>query len=80
VDLTQSSTCREKARGAALEKQHGQAIESLGFRVNAAARALSISRSKLYILMKNGTLRFAQIDGVRIIPRSEIENLINVNK
>jgi excisionase family DNA binding protein len=42
---------------------------------NSGARALDLSRSKIYELMKNGKLKFVEIDGVRRIPASEIERL-----
>lgn len=42
---------------------------------NNAARALDISRSKIYDLMKSGALRFVKIGANRRIPSEEIQRL-----
>lgn len=42
---------------------------------NSAARALDVSRSKIYDLMKSGAVRFVMIDSDRRIPSDEIERL-----
>ena len=39
---------------------------------NSAARALDLSRSKIYDLMKSGELRYVQVGADRRIPASEI--------
>jgi excisionase family DNA binding protein len=46
--------------------------QKLAYRVNAAAAALDISRSKLYDLMKHGEVGYVCIGTVRRIPYSEI--------
>lgn len=42
---------------------------------NNAARALDISRSKIYDLMKTGALRFVKIGAGRRIPSEEIQRM-----
>ncbi len=42
---------------------------------NSAARALDLSRSKVYDLMKSGALRYVLIGSDRRIPADEIERL-----
>lgn len=42
---------------------------------NSAARALDLSRSKIYQLMKCGALGYIQIGSDRRIPHSEIERI-----
>ena len=44
---------------------------------NNAAKALDISRSKLYGMMKTGALRYVLIDSDRRIPADEIRRLAN---
>lgn len=45
------------------------------FTPDNAARALDISRSKVYELMKSGVLRFVHIGADRRIPAEEIERI-----
>lgn len=42
---------------------------------NSAAQALDISRSKVYDLMKSGSLRFVMIGSDRRIPADEIQRI-----
>ncbi|MGA7181413.1 MAG: helix-turn-helix domain-containing protein [Thiobacillaceae bacterium] len=42
---------------------------------NSAAQALDISRSKVYDLMKTGSLRFVMIGADRRIPADEIQRI-----
>lgn len=42
----------------------------------AAARALQISRAKLYALLRRGELRFIKIDGCTRIPTAVLEAFI----
>ena len=42
---------------------------------NSAARALDLSRSKVYDLMKTGALRFVMIGSDRRIPADEIQRI-----
>lgn len=46
--------------------------QKLAYKVNAAAAALDISRSKLYDLMKHGEVGYVCIGAARRIPYSEI--------
>lgn len=50
--------------------------EVLAYRINDACHALSLGRSALYGLIKAGKLRPIKIAGRTLIPRSEIERLI----
>ena len=49
--------------------------EQILFTPNHALRALDISRSKLYGLMKSGELRFVMIGGDRRIPAEELKRI-----
>lgn len=51
-------------------------IFPFAFRINDACRALSLGRSTLYKLIKQGKLRPITIAGRVLIPRAEIERLI----
>ncbi len=42
---------------------------------NSAAQALDISRSKVYALMKTGTLGFVRVGADRRIPAAEVERI-----
>lgn len=42
---------------------------------NSAAQALDISRSKLYALMKAGSIRYVQIGTDRRIPATEVDRI-----
>lgn len=50
--------------------------EKLAFSIAEAERATGLSKPTLYRLMKSGELRFAQIKGRRLIPRSALLELI----
>ena len=54
-----------------METEEGRKLYS----PNSAARALDVSRSKIYDLMKTGLLRYVTIDSDRKIPASEIDRL-----
>lgn len=45
--------------------------------VPEAAKALSISRSKLYELLASGALRSVRIDGARRIPLNALNDYVN---
>jgi excisionase family DNA binding protein len=47
------------------------------YRVNRAAAALDLSRSTLYLMMARGEIRFVELGGVRLIPVTEIDRLLN---
>jgi len=46
------------------------------FGVKEAAALIGVSRSMLYVLIKNGALRTIKLGGRRLIPRDEIEALL----
>jgi excisionase family DNA binding protein len=48
-------------------------------RVNEASALYGISRSTIYKIMAEGTLRTVKIGGRRLIPRDAIESLISVD-
>ena len=50
--------------------------EKRAYRVNEAVAAYRLSRSTLYKLMSEGTLRTVKVAGRRLIPRDAIETLI----
>lgn len=49
----------------------------LAFRINDACKALSISRSSIYTLIARGDLKSISIAGRTLIPRCEIERILN---
>jgi excisionase family DNA binding protein len=51
-------------------------MERRAFHVKDAAKTYGLSRSKLYDLMKAGTLHTVKIGGRRLIPRDALEALI----
>ena len=50
--------------------------EKRAYRVNEAVAAYRLSRSTLYKLMAEGTLRTVKVAGRRLIPRDAMEALI----
>ena len=48
-------------------------------RINEASALYGISRSTIYKIMGEGTLRTVKIGGRRLIPRDAIESLISVD-
>lgn len=54
------------------EKMHALALG-----INAAAEAMSISRSLIYNMIRDGRLKSVKIAGRTLIPRSEIERLLS---
>lgn len=60
-----------RAVAAALEKKSERKLYS----PNAAAVALDVSRSMVYMLMKSGALKFVLIGADRRIPAEEIERV-----
>lgn len=44
--------------------------------IDSTAELLGISRSTVYKLMSDGTLRYVQLGGRRMIPRAAIEELL----
>jgi excisionase family DNA binding protein len=51
--------------------------EKRAFHVKEAARVYGWSRSTLYKMMKDGTLRTVKVGGRRLIPRDALEALLN---
>ena len=51
--------------------------ERRAFHVKDAAKAYGWSRSTLYKLMKDGTLKSVRVGGRRLIPRDALEALLN---
>lgn len=49
--------------------------EQLLFTPNNAARALDLSRSKVYEMMKSGALKFVMVGADRRIPRDELRRI-----
>jgi excisionase family DNA binding protein len=54
--------------------------ERLALRVNEAAAVTGLSRSTLYVLMRNGALRSVRVAGRRLIPRDALEALFQGGK
>jgi len=50
--------------------------DPLAYRVRDAAHALSVGRSSIYNMIRDGRLRSIKIAGRTLIPRSEIERLL----
>jgi excisionase family DNA binding protein len=46
------------------------------YAVKEAAELIGVSRSMLYLLMKNGALRTVKLGGRRLVPRDAIEALL----
>lgn len=51
-------------------------FEPIAYRVNDACHAIGLGRTKLYSLIAEGKLKPVKIAGRTLIPRSEIERLI----
>ena len=51
--------------------------EKRALRVNEASAQYGISRSTIYKIMSEGTLRTVKIGGRRLIPRDALEALLN---
>ena len=56
------------------------AIDRFAYRVPEACSALGIGRTSLYELVKNGELKLIRIAGRTLVPRSELERLVRVNR
>lgn len=51
--------------------------EPLLYTVPAAARMLSLGRSKTYDLIRSGRIRSVRVDGCRRVPRAALEEFIS---
>jgi excisionase family DNA binding protein len=52
-------------------------VDPVAYRPAQAAKALDVSRSRLYELMAEGVVPYRQIGGVRLIPRAALEALFD---
>ncbi len=52
-------------------------VQILALRIHDAAKAMSISRSSIYNMIRDGRLRPVKIVGRTLIPRSEIDRLLS---
>jgi excisionase family DNA binding protein len=50
--------------------------DRLAYRPTEAARIIGVSRSRIYDLMAEGVLPYAQLDGVRLIRRQALDDLL----
>jgi excisionase family DNA binding protein len=53
-----------------------KASDKRAYAVKEAAELIGVSRSMLYLLMKNGALRTVKLGGRRLVPRDAIEALL----
>jgi excisionase family DNA binding protein len=51
----------------------------VGFTIDDAARQLSVGRSTVYRLIRQGTIRIVKIGSRTIVPASEIDRLLALN-
>jgi excisionase family DNA binding protein len=56
--------------------QFAKATDKRAYAVKEAAELIGISRSMLYLLIKNGSLRTLKFRGRRLVPRDAVEALI----
>jgi excisionase family DNA binding protein len=54
-------------------------VEKQGYSVDEACYATGVRRTKLYDLIKQGRIRSVKIGARTIIPKSEIDRLLNGN-
>ena len=52
-------------------------VQKMSYRVDEAVQVTGLSRSLIYSLMADGTLRFTQVRGVRIIPAESLHALVH---
>ena len=55
-----------------MDAQH----ERIAFSMDEAAEAVALSRRKLYQLVTDGTLRTVKIGARRLVPRAELERIL----
>lgn len=60
--------------------RNSAAVEKHAYRINEACRALGISRTSLYKIAKSGEIKLVKIAGRTVVPRSEIERLVSVDR
>lgn len=54
-------------------------VPRLAYRINEVAALIGISRAQVYALMNEGRLRYRQVDGIRLIPATELDRLIGTD-
>jgi excisionase family DNA binding protein len=59
-----------------MTSQSTKATDKRAYAVKEASEMIGISRSMLYLLMKNGALRTVKLGGRRLVPRDAIEALL----
>jgi excisionase family DNA binding protein len=55
-------------------------IEARLYSVNVVCKMLGLCRTTLYERMKDGTIAFVQVGGVRRIPASEVDRIVGEAK
>ena len=63
----------------ALHMRHNPKIK-MAYTVDETSDALGIGRTAIYELFKTGELKFVKIAGRTLIPRSELERLVRVDR
>ena len=53
-------------------------VEKRAFRISEAVYAYGVGRSKIYDLIKDGTLKTVKVGGCTLIPRTELDALISL--
>jgi excisionase family DNA binding protein len=51
-------------------------VDKIAYRPKEAAAAIGLSRARIYELMAEGRLAYTQVDGTRLIPRTELDKLV----
>ncbi len=51
-------------------------MEPIAYRIAAAAEAVGLSRSRIYELIKDGTLEARKIGGCTVIPGASLRSLV----
>ena len=58
--------------------KHEQIVEPLAYRVDPFCRAVGISRSSFYDMLKRGELKTIVVAGRRLIPKAEAGRLVTI--
>jgi excisionase family DNA binding protein len=62
---------------ATMERKESESLERRGYSPAEAARIVGCGRTKMYDLIKEGRVRIVKIGARTIIPKSEIDRLLN---
>jgi excisionase family DNA binding protein len=54
--------------------------QPLALRVNAAAAAIGVGKSTLYLAMEDGSLPFCKIGSMRVILREDLERFLRAHR